>query len=491
MSEKKVLRVQPAVAVLLLVCASFVGGVIALAGAARLSSLAPLGGSSVRADGESASFQNGFSPIVGRSLPAVVNISTSKTVRTSDGRQRAPFSPFFGPGNDSAPSSPVPRERREHALGSGVIVSQAGYLLTNNHVIEGANEISVSLSDKREFKAKLVGADPKTDVAVLKIDGKDLPVMELGDSSRVRVGEFVLAIGNPFGIGETVTMGIVSATGRSGLDAEDYEDFIQTDAAINPGNSGGALVNARGELIGINTLILAGDGGGNQGIGFAIPISMARNVMEQILKNGKVTRGWIGIGIQDLTQNMAPAFGLSEARGVVVTDIAPDGPARKSELAVDDVILEMDGQPVNDVNQFRLSVANTAPGTNVRFKLMRGGKTRETAITLGELPAQAQQAQVAPDSSPLAGMSVDELTADVARQLGLPSRTKGVVISDVSSDSPAADLGLRRGDVITEVNRKPVASVDEFRQALSAAGKGTILLRINRRGSSGYLVVEP
>ncbi len=491
MREKTALRIRPAVAIVLLGCASFLGAITALVGAAHIPSLAALMVSGVRAETETVSFATGFSPIVAHNLPAVVNISTSKVVRGGDGA-RAPFSPFFGPGRETAPFSAVPRERREQALGSGVIVRADGYLITNNHVIEGASEIKVFLADKREFKATVAGADPKTDVAVLKIDGKDLPAMQLGDSNRVRVGDFVLAIGNPFGIGETVTMGIVSATGRSGFDTEDYEDFIQTDAAINPGNSGGALVNVRGELVGINTMILSsGDDGGNEGIGFAVPINMVRGIMEQILKNGKVVRGWVGLGIQDVTQPMARAFGMNEARGVLVTEIQADGPAKKSDLAVGDVILEMNGQPVRDMNQFRLSVASLPPGANVRFKLVRDGKSRETAITLGELPVKSQRVEVTRDRGPLAGLTIDELTAEIAQQLGLSSRVKGVVIADVSPNSPAADLGLQRGDVIVEVNRKPVGSVDDFGRALDAVGRRPILLRINRGGENAFLVVEP
>src|SRR5262249_23990354 len=253
--------------------------------------------------------------------------------------------------------------QREHSLGSGVIVSSDGHILTNNHVVDGATEIKVSLPDKREMNAKVVGTDPKTDVAVLKIDARELPTLPLGDSTKMRVGDCAIAVGNPFGVGETVTVGIISATGRGGLGIEDYEDFIQTDAAVNPGNSGGPLVNVNGELIGINTAILSG-GGGNEGVGFAVPINMARTVMNQILKTGKVTRGWLGVAVQPVTPSIAKAFGVSgEARGALIADISPDSPAAHAGLAKGDIIVEMNGQPVTDSRALSLKVSEMAPGT--------------------------------------------------------------------------------------------------------------------------------
>ncbi|MGD1091070.1 MAG: trypsin-like peptidase domain-containing protein [Bryobacteraceae bacterium] len=281
------------------------------------------------------SFLNGFTPVAKRVLPAVVNIASSKIIRSSDQGGSSPFfsDPFFRQffGDQFSRQFQVPREERQRSLGSGVIINADGYVLTNHHVVDGADEIKISLSDKREFKGRIVGTDSKTDVALVKIESKGLPVIPFGDSSKVQVGEFALAVGNPFGIGQTVTMGIISATGRGGLGIEDYEDFIQTDAAVNPGNSGGALVNVRGELVGINTAIVSGGGGGNQGVGFAVPVNMARGVMEEIQKHGKVIRGWLGVSIQSITPEIAKAFGLTgQPRGALVTDVTPKSPAERS-----------------------------------------------------------------------------------------------------------------------------------------------------------------
>jgi serine protease Do len=305
------------------------------------------------------------------------------------------------------------------------------------------------------------------------------------------VGDVVLAIGNPFGIGQTVTMGIVSATGRGNLGIEDYEDFIQTDAAINPGNSGGALINTRGELIGINTAILSNGAQGNQGIGFAVPINMARQVMEQILKTGKVTRGWLGIGIQPVTAAIAKAFGLNEPRGALVGDVTPDSPAARSGIAKGDIILEFNGQPIAESRHLQLKVAQTAPGTTVRLKLFRDGQPREVSVTLGELPTEQQRASEDNErDSTLDGVSVDEMTPHIARQLGLPAQTTGVVVVEVEPGSAAADAGLQRGDVIQAVNRRPVTNANEFERAIRQAGNDSVLLLINRGGRSFYAVIE-
>ena len=297
-------------------------------------------------------FEDGFAPVSKRVVPAVVNVSSSKIIRTPGGDIPSPFfsdplfRQFFGntlPKNFQIP----PSAQREHSLGSGVIINSDGYILTNNHVIDGAKDVQVSLGDKRKFQARIVGADSKTDIAVLKVDAKNLPVLAFGDSSKMRVGNFVLAIGNPFGLNQTVTLGIVSATGRGELGIEDYEDFIQTDAAVNPGNSGGALVDERGDLIGINTAIVSEGSGGNQGVGFAIPGNMARNVMEQILKNGKVTRAWLGVAIQPVNQDIAKAFHLSETSGALIGDVTKDSPAAKSGLETGDIVVAVDGQKVD------------------------------------------------------------------------------------------------------------------------------------------------
>jgi len=447
------------------------------------------------------SFAEGFAAIVQPNLPAVVNISTSKMVKNPQLQNPFENDPFFQQffghqfGGQQAPEQQQPKQQREMSLGSGVIVSPDGYILTNNHVIDGASDIKVSLKDKREFKAQLIGADPKSDLAVLKIPATDLTAITFGDSAKTQVGDFVLAIGDPFGVGETVTMGIVSATGRNSLDIEEggYEDFIQTDAAINPGNSGGALINVRGELVGINTAILTGnEGGGNEGVGFAIPVDMARGIMQQILKNGKVTRGYLGIMIQEVTPDVAKAFGLPSSEGALVGDVKAGGPASKAGMQRGDVILTLNGQPVEDSRSLRLHIASMAPGQTVQLGIQRNQNKLTLSVTLAELPetpeaASAPGAESAP--SAVAGVDVDTLTSDIAGQLGLPAETHGVVVTQVDPSSAAAETGLQRGDVIQEVNRTPVASVDQYTRAVKAANGQQLLLLVNRAGTTHYVVV--
>jgi len=331
--------------------------------------------------------KNSFAPIVKKVMPEVVNISSSKVVKTSadssgqlpPGMQMDPFfRQFFG--DNSGHQFNAPREDRERSLGSGVIVSPEGYILTNNHVVEGATEILVTTSDKHEYKARIVGTDPRTDIAVLKIDATNLPSVTIADSSKVQVGDYALAIGDPFGVGETVTMGIVSATGRANLGIEDYEDFIQTDAPINPGNSGGALVNDRGELIGINTAILSHGSGGSQGVGFAVPANLARNVMDQIVRNGKVTRAYMGVSIQEVSPELAKAFVEAEPRGALVGDVSSGSPAEKSGVQKGDIIVELNGKPIMDSNQLRMSISMMAPDATVILKVLRNGGERDMAV---------------------------------------------------------------------------------------------------------------
>jgi serine protease Do len=439
--------------------------------------------------------RTGFAPVVKRVLPTVVNISSSKVVKTRtgfSGQMPDDLRQFFGEGGQGQGrgQSNAPREQREQGLGSGVIVSPEGYILTNNHVVDEATDVKVTLSDKREFKARVIGADPKTDIAVLKIDASGLPAIVVGDSAKVQIGDYALAVGNPFGVGKTVTMGIVSATGRSNLGIEAYEDFIQTDAPINPGNSGGALINDRGELVGINTAILANGSEGNQGIGFAVPVNLARTVMDQILKNGKVTRAYLGIMPQDVTPAMAKAFGEKEATGALVGDVTPNSPAERAGLLKGDIILTLNGKTVEDANQLRMSISMMSPDAGVSLKVFRGGAEREFTVKLAELPGKEASVQEDPTGakSDLAGISVEDLDARTARQLGVPSNTAGVVVTGISPTSPAVDSGLRRGDVIQEVNRKPVRNASEFEAAMRNAKDQTLLL-VNRQGSTMYVAV--
>jgi len=433
--------------------------------------------------------RNGFAPVVKSVAPAVVNISSSKVVRTPN-QYAGPMDPFFQQffGGEGERRFNIPRERREQSLGSGVIVAPEGYILTNNHVVDGATNVKVMLADKREFKANVVGTDPKTDVAVLKIDGTNFPSVTIGDSSKVQVGDYALAVGNPFGVGQSVTMGIVSATGRTNLGIEDYEDFIQTDAPINPGNSGGALVNDRGELVGINTAILSHGSGGNEGIGFAVPVNLARNVMDQILQHGKVTRAYMGIIPQDVTPALAKQFGASETKGALVGDVNADSPAAKAGLKRGDIILELNGKPITGSNELRMTISMMSPDTTVNLKVQRDGSQKDVAVKLGELPTPQEEASNhdAKSGGALEGVQVENLDSQTAKELGLPSESKGVVVTDVSPSSPVAETGLRRGDVIQEVNHQPVKNVSEFEQAMKKGGKDSLLL-VNRRGNTLFL----
>jgi len=448
-------------------------------------------------------FDQGFSPVVKSSAPAVVNISSSRVVRAPEGGPEAPFlsDPFLRKffGEDFTRQFRVPRERREHSLGSGVIVNSAGYVLTNNHVIEGATDIKVALSDKREMAGKIVGTDPGTDIAVVKIPTDHLSVLPFADSSKVEVGDVALAIGNPFGLGRTVTMGIVSAIGRGGLGIEDYEDFIQTDASINPGNSGGALVNIRGELSCVNTAILS-PSGGNLGIGFAVPSNMVRDVMDQIIKGGKVTRGYMGVTIQDITSDLATALKLGQTRGALVGDVDPNGPAARSGLKSGDVIVEANAKPIDDSRALRLMVSSMAPGSQINMRVLHDGQTRGVALTLAELPVKeketasvtTRQKPAPPESGrPHVGIAVTELTADLVQHLNLPPNTRGVVVADVEDGSPASEAGLQVGDVIQEVNRKPAHTMAEFQAQMSTRGSEPILLLVNHEGRTAFVALKP
>jgi Do/DeqQ family serine protease len=384
----------------------------------------------------------------------------------------------------------------QRALGSGVIVQSDGHILTNHHVVDGAEDIKVDLSSKRTYSAKVIGSDAPSDLAVLKISASDLPVLQLADSDKVRVGDVCLAVGNPLGIGESVTAGIISAKGRqTGISDGSFQDFLQTDAPINQGNSGGALVNTRGELIGINSQILSTPGGGgNIGIGFAIPSNMAKSVMGQLIGKGKVNRGALGVTIQPVTSDLAQGLGLKEARGVAISGVNPGGAADQAGLKPGDVILEINGKTVNDMNTLRNTIAGMAPGTDVTLTIARGGVNQQVHLKLGEL---GQTAEAEPGSggggggaaSATLGIGVVPLTPELANQLGLRRGTQGLVVQSVDPNGPAAQVGLQAGDVIQEVNRQPVKSPEEMRSALQKSGNRPPLLLVNRGGQTQYVPV--
>lgn len=440
--------------------------------------------------------KNGYAPVIDPALPAVVNISSSKMVKQQNSFPGFIFSDpmfrqFFGGDQfDQAPNKP--ETQREYSLGSGVIVNPDGYILTNNHVVAGASDIEVFTQDKKKFRAKLIGTDPQTDVAVLKIDARQLPSLTLGDSSRLKVGDVVFAIGDPFGIGETATMGIVSATGRGlGGTVEHYENFIQTDASINPGNSGGALLDLHGDLIGINTAIVTGGSGGNQGVGFAIPVNMAREVLEQIVDHGKVIRGHLGVAIQSVDADMAKAFSLSQGGGALVAEVTPGSPAAKAGIERGDIILELNGKPVNAPDDLSVHISQIAPGTTVHLKISRNGQTRDVDVTLDELAEKTEPSTTGEAGSvALQGVQVQNLTPAIASEFGISTKVPGVVITAVDPSSAAAAADLESGDVIQEVNRKPVRNVTEYKQALLGAGNQAVLLLVNRAGATRYIVVS-
>ena len=371
-------------------------------------------------------------------------------------------------------------------------MTKDGYVLTNNHVVDEADEVKVVLLDGREFTGKVVGKDPKTDVAVLKIDGKDLPFIEMADSDKIEVGDIVLAVGNPFGIGQTVTMGMISATGRATLGL-DYEDFIQTDAAINPGNSGGALVDADGRLIGINTAILSRSGG-NQGIGFAIPMSLARDVMESLVADGHVTRGYLGVMIQDVTPSLAKEFNLKDQRGALIGDVVPKGPAEKAGLKSGDVVLEFNGKAVKDSRHFKLQVSRVKPNESVPVKVLRNGSTKTIEVTINELPGSEKVAQNdtrnKEDGEVLKGIAVSDLDAQTRREFSIPNGVQGAIVTEVDGNSVAREAGLKPGDVIVEINRQPVKTAEDAVKLTESPKDKTTLLRIWSNGGSRYVVVD-
>ncbi len=416
-------------------------------------------------------------------------VSVSSTVVTHPGEPPFDDNPlfrhFFGPHQE------VPKERREHGLGSGVIVSSDGTILTNNHVVEKASKIAVILPDRRQFDAKVLGTDPKTDLAVLKLEGDfgKLTPLEMGDSRRLRLGDVVLAIGNPFGLGQTVTMGIVSATSRAGMGIVDYEDFIQTDAAINPGNSGGAMVNMEGKLVGINTAILSRTGG-YQGIGFAIPTSMVEPVLDSIVEHGKVVRGWLGVGIQSVDENLKEALGLKSAKGVLISSVEPGSPAEKAGLRRGDVVVSFAGKPVDSLPRFRNRVAASPPGSNQKIRVVRDGAEKKLTVRLGTLPAAARPKANTPTRAPSLGLEMAPLSADARSELGVPDRIRGgVVVSRVQADSPAAHAGLRHGDVILEIDQKRVDTPAQAREHIASL-EGVFSILVLRHGATFYVTMK-
>ena len=437
-----------------------------------------------------------YSGAVKKAAPAVVNISTTKIIEQNMQRFNDPmFRFFFG---DDFGGTQRNRPQKERSLGSGVIVTKDGYLITNDHVVDGADEIKVSLANsKKEYVAKVVGKDSRTDIAVLKIDGNDLPFATLGDSDKVEVGDVVLAIGSPFGLSQTVTMGIVSAVGRGNLGIEDYEDFIQTDAAINVGNSGGALIDVEGRVIAINTAILANRGGGNQGVGFAVPINMAKGIMERLVKDGKVDRGFLGLLPQDLTPALARKFDVAEGKGVLVGEVTEKAAADEAGIKPGDIILEFNGKSVVDARQFRLIVADTAPGTSVKIKLLRqsGEKMVEKIVnaTLKARPTDPGEeggSQAEKPDDVLDGVVVSDIDNNSRAQLRLPANIKGALVVEVDQSSAAFEAGLRTGDIIQEINRRPIRSAEDAVNATKNVKDKELLLRVFSRGVSRYLVVD-
>jgi serine protease Do len=435
-----------------------------------------------------------FSSVAEESIPAVVFVKVEKTVSTPGSglpfEFNGPFDPF---GDDffnrffrQQQPQGSPREYHQMAQGSGCIISRDGYILTNHHVVADVDKITVKLHDGQELEAKVIGSDEKSDVAVIKVDGKNLPVLPLGDSDKLKIGEWVIAIGNPFGLAETVTVGVVSAKGRSNVHIADYEDFIQTDAAINPGNSGGPLLNLDGEVIGINTAIFS-QSGGYMGIGFAIPINMAKSIKEQLLKSGKVTRGQLGISIQELTKDLADSFGLQSTKGILVADVMSDSPAEKAGLKTGDIILRLNGNEITDIGSFRNKIAMTAPGTDVKLLILRDGKQQEITVEIGELSEMRAQIGTSDISGKL-GLQVQDLTKETAKLYGVPVG-KGVIVTGVAAYSPAYMNGIKPGAVILSVDRKPIGSVLEFNKALKQAGQAKKVLLLLKEDEYTRFVV--
>ncbi|MBF0473625.1 MAG: DegQ family serine endoprotease [Nitrospirae bacterium] len=423
--------------------------------------------------------------------PVVVNISTER----SDSGERNPFGHFFNDPffrkffDDNEDSIGPMRKHKSTSLGSGVIIKSDGYIITNNHVVKDADKINVLTVDNKTYTGKVIGSDPKTDIAVIKIAANNLPTINIGDSDKLRVGEVVIAIGSPYGLNQTVTMGIVSAIGRSNVGISDYEDFIQTDAAINPGNSGGALVNTKGELVGINTAIFS-TSGGYQGIGFAIPVNIVKRVVDSLIKTGKVVRGWLGISIQDLTPDLAKQFGIDGTTGVLIADIVEGGPAEKVGIKQGDLIVELNNKPMTSTKDLRNMIANTPPGNAVELVIVRDGKKKKFSVKVGELPDKIVASADGQSTNNLMGVSVQTLTPIIKERMDIPSKVKGVIVVDIDPESPAGSV-LKQNDIICEVNKTRISDIEEFKKiATKLQQKNRILLLIYRGGAFLYVIIE-
>ncbi|MBI4816182.1 MAG: DegQ family serine endoprotease [Deltaproteobacteria bacterium] len=415
-----------------------------------------------------------------RVTPAVVNIATERKAQAQIPMSHPLFREFFGPNG---------RPPKEMGAGSGVVISADGYIVTNNHVVEGSERIKVVLSDKREFPARLIGTDKASDIALIRVEGKNLPFVDFGDSTSLRLGEFVLAIGNPFGVGQTVTMGIVSAKGRANMGIVDYEDFIQTDAAINPGNSGGALVNLSGQLVGINTAILSKSGSA-AGVGFAVPTSMIRPILDQIRQHGRVRRGWLGVAIQDLTSDLAKSLDLEDTKGALISDVMTGGPAAKAKLDAGDVVLEVNGVPIKDATQLRNLIALTAPGSSAKMLVLKDKKRKAVTVELAE-KQETGVADAAPGNvdSLVNGLALRDLDNDVRAELKVPPSIRGVVVAGVEPGSTSDQAGMRPGDIITAVNQRGVSSVEDL-ESMGLDTKDRVLLRVWRQGHFIFVVLK-
>ena len=458
-------------------------------------------------------FAQGFSDIVKKVTPAVVNIAVTGGGEGGRGRRPLPPGPFGGPPGGEEPGGelptpppmpPGPHGRPEQSAGSGVILDSNGYIVTNNHVVEGATQITVTLSDRREFSAKIIGADPKTDLAVVKIDAKDLPSLKWAEYEKLQVGDLVLAVGSPFGLSSTVTLGIISALGRGNVGIADYEDFIQTDAAINPGNSGGALVNMNGDLIGINTAIFSRTGG-SEGIGFAIPSSIALDIVESLQRTGKVVRGWMGVAIQEITPALAKSFKLPEQRkGVLISDVNENGPSHAAGIKRGDVVVAFNGKEVQSVSQLRNLVARTVVGKDAEVKILREGKEQTLTVKVAERPSDELLAKrepapskepgetIKPPDNVLASLRVQALDNAIMSQLNIPAKTTGVVVSSVEPGGPAEAAGIQRGDVIQEVNHEAVKNLDDYEKAAHKIKKDELaVLLLSRQGNNLFVAVNP